>query len=77
MSEKVELKPCPFCGGQNIGFDSCKLLEECANFEECRLSEYHSIVCKCIKGGCGASSGYYLTVEDAIEAWNRRTRHDD
>lgn len=35
MSEKVELKPCPFCVGQSIGLDSCKGLEECQNFEEC------------------------------------------
>lgn len=76
MSENVELKPCPFCGGQNIGADSCNGLEECANFEECD-SQYHAIVCNCNKGGCGASSGYYPTLEKAIEAWNRRTRFDD
>ena len=76
MSEKVELKPCPFCGGQSIGLDSCKGLEECQNFEECG-SQYHAIVCNWNSGGCGASSGYYPTVEEAIEAWNRRTRHDD
>ena len=77
MSEKVELKPCPFCGGQNIAVDSCKGLEECENFEECSSSEYHAIVCNWNKGGCGASSGYYLTLEKAIEAWNRRARFDD
>lgn len=72
MSEKVEFKPCPFCGGQSIDLDSCKGLEECENFEECS-SQYHAIVCNWNKGGCGASSGYYPTVEEAIDAWNRRT----
>lgn len=58
MSENVELKPCPFCGGQNIlGF--------------------YSMVCNVNKGGCGASSGYFSTVEKAIEAWNRRVSDED
>ena len=66
-----ELKPRPFCGGQNIGLDSCKGLGECENFEACR-SEYYTLVCDWNKGGCGASSGYYPTMKEAIEAWNRR-----
>lgn len=72
MSEKIELKPCPFCGGQNIDIDSCKGLEGCENFEECSSSQYHAIVCNWNKGGCGASSGYYPILEEAIKAWNRR-----
>ena len=72
-----ELKPCPFCGGKNIEFCTCKGLEDCANFEECQSIGYFSIVCNINKGGCGTNSGYYLTSEEAIEAWNRRTRHDD
>ena len=68
-----ELKPCPFCGGENIEISTCKELEDCANFEECQSIGFYSIVCNINKGGCGASSGYYPTVEEAIEAWNRRT----
>lgn len=62
MSEKVELKPCPFCGGKNIEF--------------CTLG-FYSMVCNVNKGGCGASSGYFSTVEKAIEAWNRRVSDED
>lgn len=67
----MNLNHARFAGGQNIGVDSCNGLEECANFEECD-SQYHAIVCKWNSGGCGASSGYYPTAEEAIEAWNRR-----
>lgn len=63
-----ELKPCPFCGGKNT-----EILISEAYFIEYQ----YSIVCNINKGGCGARSGYYLTSEEAIEAWNRRTRHDD
>lgn len=40
----IELKPCPFCGGQNIDLDSCKGLEECENYEA-YSSQYYAIVC--------------------------------
>lgn len=68
---KIELKPCPFCGGQNIDLDSCKGLEERENYEACG-AQYDAIVCNWKKGGCGASSGYYPKLEKAIEAWNSR-----
>ena len=32
----------------------------------------YSICCDVKKGGCGASTGWYLTKELAAEAWNRR-----
>lgn len=70
-----ELKPCPFCGRQNIELDSSKELEEYENFEECH-SEYYTLVCDWNKGGCGASSGFYPTIKEAIEAWNRRADND-
>ena len=67
MSEKVELKPCPFCGGQNI-----EVLKEKQDLDDLSFP-FYAFVCNCNKGGCGASSGYYPTLEKAIEAWNRRT----
>ena len=83
MSENVELKPCPFCGGENIEFCTCKELEDCANYEKCQSISFgdlqfmfYIIVCNKNKGGCGASSGYYPTKEKAIEAWNRRIKDE-
>lgn len=66
-----ELKPCPFCGGQNI-----EVLKESSSLDDL-IFHYYKFVCTIRKGGCGASSAYCPTLEMAIEAWNRRTRHDD
>ncbi|MBP2635031.1 MAG: Restriction alleviation protein Lar [Firmicutes bacterium] len=66
------LKPCPFCGGNEVDFSDCKRLEACENFECCDDEEYVSVVCNFNKGGCGASSGYHDTKEKASAAWNRR-----
>ena len=71
MSENVELKPCPSCGGKNI-----EALKESPSLDDLSFP-FYSFVCNCNKSGCGASSGYFSTLEKAIEAWNRRTRHDD
>ncbi len=77
----AELKPCPFCGKKVAVMTNAHDLEECSNFENdnCHCSEfesnpceYNTVVCDVNKGGCGASSGYYPTIEEAIEAWNRR-----
>ena len=70
MSEP--LKKCPFCGGENVEFDTCKGLEDCPDFTECINPSYHAVVCNVNKGGCGASSGFYPTKEEAAEKWNRR-----
>ncbi|MGN0444222.1 MAG: hypothetical protein ACI4F5_06380 [Acutalibacteraceae bacterium] len=60
-------------------------LEECSNFDydNCPCNEYEpspceliTVVCNVNKGGCGASSGYYPTKKEAIEAWNRRVDND-
>ncbi len=71
------LKSCPFCGKSVAEIDDAKELEDCPYFDDCDHAEYeqcsmHSVVCNIHKGGCGASSGYYVTVEDAVDAWNRR-----
>lgn len=65
-NQPEELKPCPFCGSNKISIHSA--------------SEYgekyfgYSMMCKILQGGCGASSGYRDSVQEAYEAWN--TRHD-
>lgn len=55
----MELKPCPFCGGEAI----------LRNFDG---ADYK---CECTNNFCQASymiGMNYDTEEDAIEAWNRR-----
>lgn len=70
---KNELKPCPFCGNTNIHKTNCRELEDCAHFEVCDTDIlYFAYVCSVNHGGCGATTGYYETEEEAIEAWNRR-----
>ena len=72
-----KLKPCPFCGGNNIVIESCAGLEECENFEECCNPGYFAAVCDYNNGGCGASGGYRKGKEKAIEAWNRRVNQNE
>lgn len=59
--EKVELKPCPFCGG-----------EAWLNDYEAKYSDLppKSRCPQC--RSCGASLGYLTTPAKATEAWNRR-----
>lgn len=58
MSE--ELKPCPFCGSEDLIVlkkrNTPKWMQ-CAN--------------------CLSSTGTYNTVEEVIEAWNRRVSDED
>lgn len=76
-----ELKPCPFCGANATTVSNARDLEECANFDydncpcnkfESNPCNYYTIVCNVNNGGCGAASGYFPTIEQAINAWNRR-----
>lgn len=68
----MEMKQCPFCGNKNIDIDGCQGLEMCKGFEDCCENEMKSVVCNVNKGGCGASSGFCFTAEQAIEKWNIR-----
>ncbi|MCB6992419.1 Lar family restriction alleviation protein [bacterium 210820-DFI.6.37] len=74
MTDK--LKPCPFCGGEELSIESCKSLEECEEFEGCNDDGYVAVVCDMTAGGCGSSSGYYKTKQEAIAAWNRRNKNE-
>lgn len=60
----MEIKRCPFCGGMAIVVKD--------NFQY----EQYQVLCPYVDGedtGCGSSSGYYDTLKEAVEAWNRRT----
>jgi hypothetical protein len=69
----MKIEKCPFCDKAVAEITNCKDLEECRHFEKCPATEpYVCVVCNMFEGGCGASSGYYDSVEKAITAWNRR-----
>lgn len=56
---KKILKPCPFCGG-----------EASLSYAISNENKSYDLV-QCI--GCGAQGSCYSTIEDATEAWNRRS----
>lgn len=62
-SETSELKACPFCGKTD-----CVYINE--------DNKLYQVVCDYTRGGCGASSGYIDTKEEAIENWNKRFDDD-
>lgn len=73
MSE-IELKPCPFCGGEAI------LYKE--EIPDGKIS-YHTARIKCDNCGCATRQyiidGYYGstdTVEDCISTWNNRKQNN-
>lgn len=82
MPDESKLKPCPFCGKRVAEISDAHELAECGNFEaeECPCESFENavecglkiVVCNVQRGGCGASSGYCLTREQAVYEWNRR-----
>lgn len=56
------LKPCPFCGGQNVFILECEV--------DCCGAKPRSIECDC---GCILMLGTCDTEQEAITAWNRRS----
>lgn len=61
-SDEETLKPCPFCGSNEVQLYVC-------------LNEIKTAyVVQCID--CGASSAYMYSRKDAIEMWNRRNENE-
>lgn len=77
-----DLRECPYCGKKVAELITAKDLEECKHFEddECPCFEYfegnhctlYTVVCDYQKGGCGATSGYFVDKDKAIRRWNAR-----
>lgn len=77
----IKLIPCPFCGwGKTVEFtdvlemESCKkaLDKDCCCDYEPNGCSMVAVVCNVHKGGCGASSGYAGSYEEAAKKWNSR-----
>lgn len=76
----IQLEACPYCGKSVAAFSTAQDCEICANFEDCPECFdaggsdccIHFVVCDAQKGGCGASTGWYISAEEAAKAWNRR-----
>ena len=73
------LKPCPFCGEDTSVFcmsaAQIEMLDEDDPNYDNAVFEF-AVCCDFHLGGCGATSGYRDTAEEAVEAWNRRTEVD-
>jgi Lar family restriction alleviation protein len=68
--EKLMLVPCPHCGAEKslfVGTDE-QIDEDLSAF-----TGYYAVCCSKLKGGCGSTSGYYPTEQEAVDNWNRRT----
>lgn len=60
QTQTTKMLPCPFCNKELMTIVNDENNLTCA------------VVCDFTKGGCGGSGGYRNTIEQAIEAWNRR-----
>lgn len=83
MPKKIDyiIAPCPFCGSAKAPtVTTAQESEQCVHFESasCKCFELDAecevahVVCDMTKGGCGASSGYYLSKGEAVSKWNAR-----
>lgn len=87
MTDRELLKhaqPCPFCGKSNALkiMTAQELAEEGDDDPEPWVhSEAWAVLCDGSKpngpGGCGASAGFFPTVEQALQHWNVRTTLQD
>ena len=71
----IDLKPCPFCGGEAIA-EGRKII---GNYKSDREYSFVNWIVRCTNRKCFMSGlrmnafwGEFLTEEEAIEAWNRR-----
>lgn len=62
-----KLKPCPFC-------EESEPVQMMTRIGKNGWRNRYYVLCEYDSGGCGASSGWYHSEEEAAEAWNRRNR---
>lgn len=63
----AEIKPCPFCGSISTDYGRKQI--------ETRFIDFHQKIWKLYCTRCGASTDYFETTKEAIEAWNRRNEN--
>lgn len=68
--ERTELKPCPFCNNNNISVVVDNAAYSLGLID--KTDVHFNVICSTISCGCGASSGWCDTREEAINTWNRR-----
>lgn len=64
------MNKCPFCGADVAEVVTASELEY-----DCPIGwgeRHFSVVCNVHNGGCGATTGFYDSEEEAEEAWDRR-----
>ena len=73
--KKVELKPCPNCGGTDIKFTGTySYSSEMFDYYD-EIVNDRKVICDARKEGCGLSTGFYGNdTEKSIEAWNSLKR---
>jgi hypothetical protein len=77
LTNEVTLLPCPFCGRSDATRygRSSEFHEDCDG--DSGNDDYFAVFCDASEprglGGCGASSGFAKTCEEAALRWNRRS----
>ena len=61
-TDNYSLIPCPFCGGDNANVHSPYF-----------VSDFFGVEC----ADCHCTTALFLTVEEAVEAWNQRAKNDE
>ena len=64
QNKPYTFKRCPFCGHLRT--------LSVITIEDWFKNDKYKVVCGEDKFGCGASTAWYYSEEEAIEAWNRR-----
>lgn len=67
--EKVEAKPCPFCGSKEVKTSKKESME---GFFRC----VHVVCDECGVNLPGFGNTYEEALKDALEKWNRRTNNE-
>ena len=66
----TELLSCPFCSNNKIS-----VIVNDAEYSlglTDKTDVYFKVICSITSGGCGASSGWYNTRQEAADRWNTR-----